>query len=244
MLSAGDSAHTLTQPLHPDNPTVVGVLALQGDFAEHAASLRRVGATPLEVRTQAQLDQVDGLIIPGGESTTISRLMIQYDLREPVVRMGRDGFPIWGTCAGAILLATEIETLDRPALHLLPMTIERNAYGRQIDSFGADLPSGALGGPPLHAIFIRAPRIRSVGPDVDVLLRLEDEPVAVQSGSLMASTFHPELTNDGRLHARFTALCTQRRDERRTPLSPRLRGEMSRRDRGESPLTTQNSISR
>ncbi len=204
----------MTRSSQPDNPTVVGVLALQGDFAEHAASLRRIGATPLEVRTRAQLEQVDGLIIPGGESTTISRLMIQYDLREPIICLGRDGFPIWGTCAGAILLATEIETLDRPALHLLPMTIERNAYGRQIDSFEADLPSAALGGPPLHAIFIRAPRIRAVDPDVDVLLSLEDEPVAVQYGSLMASTFHPELTNDGRLHARFAALCAEQRDRR------------------------------
>ena len=194
---------------------MVGILALQGDFAEHAASLRRIGATPLEVRTRAQLDQVDGLIIPGGESTTISRLMLQYDLRDPIIRLGQDDVPIWGTCAGAILLATEIVTLDRPALHLLPMTIERNAYGRQIDSFEADLPSGVLGGPPLHAVFIRAPRIRTVGPEVDVLLQLEDEPVAVQSGSLLATTFHPELTDDDRLHARFAELCAARRDERR-----------------------------
>ena len=189
----------------------VGVLALQGDFAEHAASLRRVGAHAVEVRTLAQLEQVDGLIIPGGESTTIARLLIAYGLREPIIAMGRAGFPIWGTCAGAILLAEEIVTLDRPGLHLMPMVVERNAYGRQIDSFEAELDSGAIGGAPLHAVFIRAPRIRSVQGDVEVLLRLgpeyEDEAVAVQCGSLMATTFHPELTEDGRLHRRFVELC-------------------------------------
>ncbi len=190
---------------------VVGVLALQGDFAEHAAALRRVGADALEVRTPSQLRQIAGLIIPGGESTTIARLMIAYGLREPIISMGRAGLPVWGTCAGAILLAEEIVSLDRPALHLLPITVERNAYGRQIDSFEADLASGALGGEPLPAVFIRAPRIRSVGEQVDVLLELgpehDHEAVAVQCGSLMATTFHPELTQDDRLHRRFVALC-------------------------------------
>ena len=190
---------------------VVGVLALQGDFAEHAAAVRRVGADVLEVRTSEQLGRVDGLIIPGGESTTIARLMIAYGLREPIVERARAGLPIWGTCAGAILLAEEIVTLDRPGLHLVPMTVERNAFGRQIDSFEADLSPGVLGGGALHAIFIRAPRIRSVAHDVEVLLRLgpemEHEPVAVQWRSLMATTFHPELTEDIRLHERFVAMC-------------------------------------
>ncbi len=190
---------------------VVGVLALQGDFAEHAAALRRAGADALEVRTTRQLRQIDGLIIPGGESTTIARLMIAYGLRESIVSMGRAGLPIWGTCAGAILLAEEIVSLDRPALHLMPMTVERNAYGRQIDSFEAELAAGALGGDPVHAVFIRAPRIRSVGEQVEVLLRLgpeyAHEAVAVQYRSLMATTFHPELTQDGRLHERFVELC-------------------------------------
>lgn len=192
---------------------VVGVLALQGDFAEHASSLRRIGARPVEVRTLAQLRQVDGLIIPGGESTTIARLLIAYELREPIAMMGRAGFPIWGTCAGAILLADEIVTLDRPGLHLMPMVAERNAYGRQIDSFEADLDAGALGGEPLRAVFIRAPRICSVSDEVEVLLRLGPEfgyePVAVQYGALMATTFHPELTEDGRLHSRFVGMCEQ-----------------------------------
>ncbi len=197
----------------------VGVLALQGDFAEHAEALRRAGARPLEVRTQAQLDQVHGLIIPGGESTTIARLLIAYDLRQPIIDRARGGLPIWGTCAGAILLAEEIVTLDRPGLHLMPMIIERNAYGRQIDSFEAELGPGLLGGDPMHAVFIRAPRIRSVGDEVEVLLRLgpefDHEPVAVRYGSLLATTFHPELTDDGRMHQYFLGLCqaTARPDE-------------------------------
>lgn len=186
---------------------IVGVLALQGDFAEHAASLAQTGAQPREIRTAQQLAQVDGLIIPGGESTTIARLLLQYDLRQPIIDAARSGLPIWGTCAGAILLAEQIEWLDRPALHLIPMTIERNAYGRQIDSFEAQLNPGPLGGPPLHAVFIRAPRIRSTGPNVATLLSLDDEPVAVEHRALMATTFHPELTNDLRLHRRFVERC-------------------------------------
>ena len=192
----------------------VGVLALQGDFAEHAASLRRIGAEPIEVRTQDQLESVDGLIIPGGESTTIARLLLAYELREPLIEMGRHGLPIWGTCAGAILLAEEIITLDRPGLHLMPITVERNAFGRQIDSFEALLEPGALGGASLPAVFIRAPRIRSVGDGVEVLLRLgtdyDHEPVAVQYQSMLATTFHPELTTDDRLHQHFVEICRER----------------------------------
>ena len=192
----------------------VGVLALQGDFAEHAASLRRVGAEPIEVRTEDQLELVDGLIIPGGESTTIARLLLAYNLRDPLIELGRHGLPIWGTCAGAILLAEEIVTLDRPGLHLMPMTVERNAFGRQIDSFEAVLEPGALGGAPIPAVFIRAPRIRSVGDGVDVLLRLgpdhDHEPVAVQFESMLATTFHPELTTDDRLHQHFASVCRER----------------------------------
>ncbi len=145
--------------------------------------------------------------------------MIAYGLREPIMSLGRSGLPIWGTCAGAILLAEEIVSLDRPALHLMPMTIERNAFGRQIDSFEADLDPGALGGAPVHAIFIRAPRIRSVGEGVEVLLRLgaeyDDEAVAVQYRALLATTFHPELTADTRLHERFISLCAAHAANRR-----------------------------
>lgn len=188
---------------------VVGVLALQGDFAEHAVSLGRAGAEAREVRLAGELAEVDGLIIPGGESTTIARLLIAYGLREPIVELGSGGFPIWGTCAGAILLATEIETLDRPGLGLLPMRVERNGYGRQIDSFEAELDGSRLGGGVLPAVFIRAPRIRSVGSSVEVLLEFEGEPVGVEYGSLSATTFHPELTGDVRLHERFARRCAE-----------------------------------
>ena len=194
----------------PPEPTI-GVLALQGDFAEHTRSLARVGAQPREIRTPRQLAHIDGLIIPGGESTAIARLLLHYNLRQPIIQAAQNGLPLWGTCAGAILLATQIESLDRPALHLIPMTIDRNAYGRQIDSFEARLNSGPLGGPPLHAVFIRAPRIRSTGPNVAILLSLQHEPVAVEYGSLMATTFHPELTNDLRLHQHFANHCRRRR---------------------------------
>ena len=190
------------------SPTV-GVLALQGDFHEHAVSLRAVGAGVREVRKREQLDGLDGLIIPGGESTTIARLMRAYDLHDPVRELASGGLPVWGTCAGAIMLADDVRGLDRPSLGLLPMTVERNAFGRQIDSFETDLDAPALapgtdGARTLyHAIFIRAPRIRRVGPEVTVLTEYEDEPVAVRFRSLLATTFHPELTRDLRWHAYF-----------------------------------------
>jgi 5'-phosphate synthase pdxT subunit len=187
----------------------IGVLALQGDFREHTASLIALGADAREIRSPEQLRGLDGLIIPGGESTTIARLMLAYDLHEPLIRLGREGLPIWGTCAGAIMLADDVPGLDRPPLSLLPITIERNGFGRQIDSFEADLPAGALApsgsgpGAPYHAVFIRAPRILRVGESVAVLMQLDEEPVAVRDGALLATTFHPELTADRRWHAYF-----------------------------------------
>ena len=187
----------------------IGVLALQGDFREHARHLRALAAEAREVRRAAHLDGLDGLIIPGGESTTIARLMLAYGLHEPVRRLGQAGLPVWGTCAGAILLADDVPGLDRPPLGLLPMTVERNAYGRQIDSFETDLAASCLptasdgSSPPYHAIFIRAPRIRRVGAGVTVLMRHEDTPVAVRTAHLLATTFHPELTPDRRWHAYF-----------------------------------------
>jgi 5'-phosphate synthase pdxT subunit len=204
-------------------PTI-GVLALQGDFHEHSVSLRALGAETREVRKPGHLDGLNGLIIPGGESTTIARLMLAYDLHDAVRDLGRNGLPIWGTCAGAILLADDVPGLDRPSLSLFPMTVERNAFGRQIDSFETDLvasgiasglasmsltsesalpPNSVDGCTPYHAVFIRAPRIRRVGPDVSVLMAYEDEPVAVRFRSLLATTFHPELTDDRRWHAYF-----------------------------------------
>ncbi len=187
--------------------TTVGVLALQGDFAEHAVSLAAAGAEPRQVRLPAQLNGLDGLIIPGGESTTIARLLAAYDLLGPLARLGYDGFPIWGTCAGAIILARRAPGLDRPNLALLDIGVERNAFGRQIDSFETNLPVPALGEPPFHAVFIRAPIITDVGPSVEVLARLPDgRIVAARGGNVLATAFHPELSGDDRFHKLFVQM--------------------------------------
>ena len=148
-----------------------------------------------------------GLIIPGGESTTTARLLLSSGLFEPLRALGERHFPIWGTCAGAILLADDARGLDRPALGLLPMTVERNAFGRQIDSFEADLPAPALGPAPYHAVVIRATRIPSWGEGVDVLMELHGEPFAVRYGALLATTFHQEHTAHRLLHAYFVQDC-------------------------------------
>ncbi len=190
-------------PLAP----VIGVLALQGDFREHAAALRSLGVRVREVRLPQDLDGLDGLILPGGESTTIARLLTAFDLDDPIRRRGGRDFAIWGTCAGAILLADDVPALDRAPLGLLPMTVDRNAYGRQVDSFETDLRGPALGPAPFHAVFIRAPRIRRVGKGVQVVLTLNGEPVMVRRERLLATTFHPELTADPRLHQYFLDQC-------------------------------------
>ena len=181
-----------------------GVLALQGDFAEHARSLDRAGAEPVEVRLPRDLERVDSLIIPGGESTTISRLLQAFDLYEPVREAVREGLPAWGTCAGMILLAQRAITLDRPTLALLDITVLRNGYGRQVDSFEADLEAPALSAEPFHATFIRAPVIEEVGDGVEVVARTPDgRPVAVRAGHMLATSFHPELGDDTRWHRYF-----------------------------------------
>ncbi len=188
----------------------IGVLALQGDFAEHQAMFRRHGVDAVEVRTLAQLDTCDGLVIPGGESTTIARLLIAFGLVEPLRERIRAGLPTWGTCAGAILLATDVPGLDREPLALMDMTVERNAFGRQIESFEADLDIEGMEGPPLRAIFIRAPVITRVGPDVQVLASLPDgRIVAARQGHMLATSFHPELTADDRMHGLFVTLCRE-----------------------------------
>ena len=185
----------------------VGVLAIQGDFAEHIAVLGKLGVTAREIRLPEQLDSLDGLIIPGGESTTLSRLMTIYNLREPIAQMAGRGLAIWGTCAGMIMLSREITEQDPVPLDVMDIGVQRNAFGRQVDSFEQDLNVSALGGAPYHAIFIRAPVIIRVGRGVKVLSALEDErPVAVQQGNLMATSFHPELTNDYRFHSYFLDL--------------------------------------
>jgi 5'-phosphate synthase pdxT subunit len=184
-------------------PTI-GVLALQGDFQEHGKTLRRMGLDPQEVRLPEHLDGLDGLIIPGGESTTIVRLMCSSGLLEPLRTLARDGFPIWGTCAGMILLAKRLDETGIPALQAMDITVRRNAFGRQVDSFETDVPIPALGGDPFHAVFIRAPIIEEVGPAVEVLARLADgTPVAARERRLLATAFHPELTPDTRLHRFF-----------------------------------------
>jgi 5'-phosphate synthase pdxT subunit len=182
-------------------PPRIGILALQGDVREHANALRDVGAEPIEVRLPRDLVGLDGLILPGGESTTMRRLIDLYGLREPIVALAHGGAPVYGTCAGMILLAERLADGDEPVLRLLDITVERNAYGRQLDSFEADLEIPSLGDKPLHGVFIRAPVVSEVGPDVEVLARDGDgRPIAVRQGRVMATAFHPELTGDRRLH--------------------------------------------
>jgi 5'-phosphate synthase pdxT subunit len=189
----------------------IGVLALQGDFVEHIEVLRRAGAAGIEVRLPRDLADIDGLIIPGGESTTIGKLAVLYDLIEPIRQLAETK-PVWGTCAGAIVLAKDAYH-QQPVLGLMDIVVRRNAFGRQVDSFEIDLdvPALAASGPapprPFHAIFIRAPVIERVGADTEVLARLPDgRIVAVREGSLLATSFHPELTRDDRFHRYFLTL--------------------------------------
>ena len=201
--------------MKPDNVAdryphlTVGVLAVQGDFIEHIAILGRLGVAGREVRLPEQLDGLDGLIIPGGESTTLSRLMSLYSLREPVAQMARENKAVWGTCAGMIMMAHEITEEDPVPLQLMDIGVQRNAFGRQVDSFEQDLVIADFDSAPFHAIFIRAPVIIRVGDDLKVLARLPDgRPVAVRQGSMMATSFHPELTDDLRFHRYFLDLAS------------------------------------
>jgi 5'-phosphate synthase pdxT subunit len=184
----------------------VGVLALQGAFVEHEQALARIGVEPVRVRLPHHLDGLDGLIMPGGESTTIGRLIRRWGLLEPIRALARSGRPLWGTCAGLILMAREVVdgAPGQPLLALMDLEVRRNAYGRQVDSFEVDLEVPALGPRPFRAVFIRAPTIERAGAGVEVLARLEDgTAVAVQQGNLLATTFHPELADDDRFHRYF-----------------------------------------
>jgi len=175
----------------------IGVLALQGDFFEHVVMLRRLGAEALEVRLPAEMEGLAGLILPGGESTTIGKLAVAYGLVEPIRAMAAAGRALWGTCAGMILLARQAADGARgqPLLGLLDITVVRNGFGRQVDSFEADLAVPRLGQAPFRGVFIRAPYVQECGPGVEVLARLEDgKVVAVQQGNLLGTAFHPELT--------------------------------------------------
>jgi 5'-phosphate synthase pdxT subunit len=184
----------------------IGVLALQGAFIEHEKKLRELGAEAVEVRLPKDLDGLDGLIIPGGESTTIGKLAVEYGLVDPLRQFAQHK-ATWGTCAGMIFLAKDIGIDRQPILGAMDIKVDRNAFGRQVDSFEVDLKMSPLGDEPFHAVFIRAPVVTAVGNDVDVLAKLEDgRIVAVQSGHLLATAFHPELTDDNRLHGYFLKL--------------------------------------
>ena len=185
----------------------VGVLALQGDFEAHTRALERAGAEPVEVRTTAELDSVRGLVIPGGESTTMMKLMHDYGLITPIKKMAARQVPIWGTCAGMICIARMAINPDSSAMQtlaLMDITVRRNAFGRQVDSFEAELEVTELQGGPFHGVFIRAPYIEKAGGGVQVLSSLPDgEIVAARQGNLMATSFHPELSSDPRIHRYF-----------------------------------------
>lgn len=188
----------------------IGVLALQGDFIEHVHTLQKLGVEAVQVRLPEHLDGLDGLIIPGGESTTIGKLAVMYGLVEPL-RDFAARKPAWGTCAGMIFLAKDIGR-DQPLLGLMDIVVARNAFGRQVNSFEVDLDIAGLEGAPFHAVFIRAPLVTGVdeAADVEVLARLEDGGiVAVRQNHLLATAFHPELTPDTRLHALFVAMVRQ-----------------------------------
>jgi 5'-phosphate synthase pdxT subunit len=178
---------------------VIGILALQGDFEAHKRAVEGAGGDPVEVRTKSDLDHIDGLIIPGGESTTMLKMLAEEDLFEPLRQFGRVK-PVFGTCAGAILLAKEVLNPPQNSLQLMDLVVERNAYGRQIDSRIAHLE---FGGEPLEAVFIRAPVIRKAGGDSHVLVSYNGDPVLVEQGRHMASTFHPELAGGAAIHRLF-----------------------------------------
>ncbi|KAA0112038.1 pyridoxal 5'-phosphate synthase glutaminase subunit PdxT [Mycolicibacterium sp. P1-5] len=192
----------------------VGVLALQGDTREHLAALREAGAQACTVRRASELDAVDALVIPGGESTTMSHLLRELDLLEPLQKRLADGMPAYGSCAGMILLASEIldagaEGREAVPLGGIDMTVRRNAFGRQVDSFEGDIAFEGLDGP-AHAVFIRAPWVERVGPEVQVLARADDHIVAVRQGRVLATAFHPEMTGDRRVHKLFVDVVARR----------------------------------
>lgn len=179
----------------------IGVLALQGAFREHLDTLRAIGVEGVRVREPADLAEISGLIFPGGESTTMRQLIERWGLREPILDLAAQGAPLFGTCAGMIVLATQIAGGESPILPLLDVTVERNAFGRQLDSFEAEVPVPVLGDTPVHAVFIRAPIIERTGPDVDVLATLDDgRVVAVRQRNVIATAFHPELAGETRFH--------------------------------------------
>ena len=182
----------------------MGVLGLQGDFAEHLHTLREIGADAIDVRRPEQLGDLDALIIPGGESTTIGKLAERYEIIPALRERIAEGMPVWGTCAGAIFMAKDVPGHPHPILSAMDISVERNAFGRQLDSFEADLEVKDIGGKPYHAVFIRAPKITKTARDVKTVASLDDGTVvAARQGNLLATSFHPELTPDDRFHRYF-----------------------------------------
>ncbi len=191
----------------------IGVLALQGAFREHLDTLAAIGVEGFRVREPADLEGVSGLILPGGESTTMRQLIDRWGLRQPILDLADSGAPIFGTCAGMIVLAREIAGGEEPILPLLDVTVERNAFGRQLDSFEAEVPVDVLGATPVHAVFIRAPIVERTGPEVDVLARLEDDRiVAVRQRNVLATAFHPELAGETRFHRLMATMAAEHDD--------------------------------
>lgn len=185
----------------------VGVLALQGAFREHVAAVASLGATAREVRQLKDIEGIDALIIPGGESTTIGKLLNEWNMLEPLRQRILDGMPVYGSCAGLILLCRDIENSDQPHLGVLDATVRRNAFGRQVDSFETNLSIPEIGADPLPAVFIRAPVITGVGAGVKVLAEVNGQAVAVRQNNILATSFHPELTPDTRMHSYFLSFC-------------------------------------
>ena len=184
---------------------VIGVLALQGAFASHQQRLAELGAASRQVRTPGDLEGVDALVMPGGESTTMSKLLLSSGLFDEIAARIAGGMPVFGTCAGMILLATEVldGRPDQRSFGAIDISVRRNGYGRQVDSFESDLDVASIDGGPFHGVFIRAPKVERTGPDVDVLAEHEGVPVLARSGRVTVASFHPELAGDARLHAQF-----------------------------------------
>jgi 5'-phosphate synthase pdxT subunit len=191
----------------------IGVLAVQGDFAEHERALGSIGVEPVEVRLPEHLHGLSGLILPGGESTAMRRLIVRWGLREPILELAAAGAPLFGTCAGMVVLAREIAGGEEPIVPLLDVTVQRNAFGRQLDSFETEVSVPVLGDQPVHGVFIRAPIVERVGEGVDVLATLDNgRIVAVRERNIVATAFHPELAGDPRFHRLVAALASEHDD--------------------------------
>ena len=190
--------------------TRIGVLALQGDVVEHVAALERAGAEAIAVKNPADLARVDALVVPGGESTTVMKLLERVDLDRPIVERVREGMPLWGTCMGMILAARQVVGVDQPTLDLIDITVRRNAFGRQNESAEIDLRIEALGSQPFPAIFIRAPWIERCGPKVEQLAERDGRGVMVREGNVLVTSFHPELCDDQRVHRYFLEMVERR----------------------------------